>query len=107
MHNPSTFDAPRPAAARSSWLRYASPALFYPLAGRMIPFFAAGAALLAAAGLYTGLVVAPIAVEMPPITASPISVYVYPFLCAINPATVIAVKMATWSGPFVASSPNR
>ncbi|KRB17020.1 heme ABC transporter permease CcmC [Achromobacter mucicolens] len=60
MHNPSTFDAPRPAAARSSWLRYASPALFYPLAGRMIPFFAAGAALLAAAGLYTGLVVAPI-----------------------------------------------
>ncbi len=60
MHNPSTFDAPRPAAPRSSWLRYASPALFYPLAGRMIPFFAAGAALLAAAGLYTGLVVAPI-----------------------------------------------
>ena len=60
MHNPSTFDAPRPAASRSSWLRYASPALFYPLAGRMIPFFAAGAALLAAAGLYTGLVVAPI-----------------------------------------------
>ncbi|WP_240622268.1 heme ABC transporter permease CcmC [Achromobacter mucicolens] len=60
MHNPSTFDAPRTAAARSSWLRYASPAQFYPLAGRMIPFFAAGAALLAAAGLYTGLVVAPI-----------------------------------------------
>ena len=60
MQNPSTFDCPRAAPPRSSWLRYASPALFYPLAGRLIPFFAVGAALLAAAGLYTGLVAAPI-----------------------------------------------
>lgn len=60
MQNPPTFDSPRAAPPRAGWLRYASPALFYPLAGRMIPFFALGAALLAAAGLYAGLVVAPI-----------------------------------------------
>ncbi len=60
MQNQTAFDSPRAAPQRSGWLRYASPALFYPLAGRMIPFFALGAALLAVAGLYTGLVVAPI-----------------------------------------------
>lgn len=60
MQNPPTFDSPRAAPSRSRWLRYASPALFHPLAGRLIPFFAVAAALLAAAGLYTGLVVAPI-----------------------------------------------
>src|SRR4029077_20476900 len=32
---------------------------FYPLAGKMIPWFACAAALLAAAGLYIGLIVAP------------------------------------------------
>ena len=43
----------------TNWFRYSSPASFYPLAGRMIPWFGAAAALLAAAGLYVGLVVAP------------------------------------------------
>lgn len=41
------------------WYRYASPASFYPLAGRLIPVFATLAALLAAAGLYVAFVVAP------------------------------------------------
>lgn len=41
------------------WMRYASPAVFYPLAGRLIPWLALAAALFAAAGLYVGLVVAP------------------------------------------------
>ncbi len=39
--------------------RYAAPNLFYPLAGRMIPWFAAAAVVLCAAGLYIGFFVAP------------------------------------------------
>jgi heme exporter protein C len=39
--------------------RIASPAVFYPLAGRLIPWFALAAALFGAAGLYAGLVLAP------------------------------------------------
>ena len=42
-----------------SWFRFSSPASFYPLAGAMIPWFAAAAALLAAIGLYIGFRVAP------------------------------------------------
>jgi heme exporter protein C len=39
--------------------KYSSPATFYPLAGKMIPWFAVAAAVLAAIGLYVGLLVAP------------------------------------------------
>ena len=39
--------------------RFASPATFYPLAGRMLPWFALLAVLFAAAGLWVGLFVAP------------------------------------------------
>jgi heme exporter protein CcmC len=39
--------------------KYASPASFYPLAGKMIPWFAVPAAVLAVIGLYLGLIVAP------------------------------------------------
>ena len=39
--------------------QYSSPATFYALAGRMAPWFAATAAILAAVGLWIGLVVAP------------------------------------------------
>jgi heme exporter protein C len=39
--------------------QYSSPATFYALAGRMAPWFAGAAAILAAIGLWTGLVVAP------------------------------------------------
>ncbi len=42
-----------------SWFWYASPQTFYPLAGRMAPWFGIAAALLAAAGLYIGFFVAP------------------------------------------------
>ena len=42
-----------------NWFRYASPAAFYPLAEKMIPWFAGLAGLLAAVGLYVGLLVAP------------------------------------------------
>ena len=42
-----------------NWFRFASPASFYPLAGRLAPGFAIAAAILAAIGLWLGLVVAP------------------------------------------------
>ena len=42
-----------------NWYRFASPASFYPLAGRLIPWFAGLAALLCAAGLWVGFFVAP------------------------------------------------
>ncbi|HZH05455.1 MAG TPA: heme ABC transporter permease, partial [Lautropia sp.] len=42
-----------------SLYRYASPQTFYPLAGRLLPWFAAAAAILAAAGLWIGFLVAP------------------------------------------------
>src|SRR5216110_4139532 len=41
------------------WFLYASPPAFYPVAGRMAPWFAAGAAALALVGLWVGLVIAP------------------------------------------------
>jgi heme exporter protein C len=42
-----------------SWYRFSSPATFYPLAGRMIPWFTLAAVLLTIAGLYIGLSIAP------------------------------------------------
>src|SRR5712691_10790424 len=39
--------------------KYASPAAFYPLAGKMIPWFAVPAAILFVVGLYIGFFVAP------------------------------------------------
>ncbi|MEP6996529.1 MAG: heme ABC transporter permease CcmC [Betaproteobacteria bacterium] len=42
-----------------NWFRFASPASFFPLAGRLTPWFSAAAAMFAAAGLYLGLFAAP------------------------------------------------
>jgi heme exporter protein C len=42
-----------------NWFKFSSPASFYPLAGRLAPWFAIAAAILAAIGLWLGLVVAP------------------------------------------------
>ncbi|MDX9706885.1 MAG: heme ABC transporter permease, partial [Azospira sp.] len=42
-----------------NWFKYASPQSFYPLAGKMIPWFVAAGTLLALAGLWIGMVVAP------------------------------------------------
>jgi len=42
-----------------NWFRYSSPASFYPLAGRLIPWFFATAALLTIAGLYISFWLAP------------------------------------------------
>ncbi len=43
-----------------NWFKYASPATFYGLAGKMVPWFAISAAILFAAGLYMGFFVAPV-----------------------------------------------
>ena len=42
-----------------NWFKYASPATFLPVAGRLAPWFLGAAAVLAAIGLWLGLVVAP------------------------------------------------
>jgi heme exporter protein C len=46
-----------------NWFRYASPQTFYPLAGRMIPFFWTLAAIFAVAGLTIGFLIAPTDVQ--------------------------------------------
>ncbi|MBU0594629.1 MAG: heme ABC transporter permease CcmC [Pseudomonadota bacterium] len=43
----------------ANWYKYSSPATFYSLAGRMIPWFYAAAAVLSVIGLYIGFVLAP------------------------------------------------
>ena len=47
------------SATGINWFKYSSPQAFYPLAGRMIPWFAAVAVGLIAVGLYVGFFVAP------------------------------------------------
>lgn len=42
-----------------NWYRYASPVSFYPLAGKMLPWFAVAAAVLTVLGLYVGFFAAP------------------------------------------------
>ncbi|MCE7506304.1 heme ABC transporter permease CcmC [Polynucleobacter sp. IMCC30063] len=42
-----------------NWFKYSAPQPFYGLAGKLIPWFAAGALFLGLAGLYVGLLVAP------------------------------------------------
>ena len=42
-----------------NWFKYSSPQTFYPLAGKMVPWFMAPAALLGMTGLYIGFFVAP------------------------------------------------
>ena len=44
---------------RMNWFKYASPVTFYPLAGRLVPWFQALAVLFGVAGLYIGFFVAP------------------------------------------------
>jgi len=42
-----------------NWFKYASPPAFYPLAGKLAPWFLGVAAILGAIGLYIGLLAAP------------------------------------------------
>ena len=45
--------------SRINWFKYASPSTFYPLAGRLAPWFFVAAALFTVAGIYVGFFVAP------------------------------------------------
>ena len=47
------------SSATVNWFRFASPASFFPLAGKLAPWFALAAAALTVIGLWIGLVVAP------------------------------------------------
>ena len=51
--------APTRHAGRARWTRFASPARFYPVAGKLAPWYFAAAALWLALGLWLGFVVAP------------------------------------------------
>lgn len=42
-----------------NWFKYSSPKMFYPLAGKLIPWFATAAAILAVIGMYVGFFMAP------------------------------------------------
>lgn len=42
-----------------NWFKYSSPQTFFPLAGKLVPWFGAAALLACGAGLYIGLFVAP------------------------------------------------
>ncbi|WP_430459018.1 heme ABC transporter permease CcmC [Pusillimonas minor] len=42
-----------------NWFKYSSPKTFYPLAGKLIPWFASAAAILAVLGMYVGFFMAP------------------------------------------------
>lgn len=42
-----------------NWFKYSSPKMFYPLAGKLIPWFGAAAATLATIGMYVGFFMAP------------------------------------------------
>ena len=50
---------PSPRARHPGVFKYSSPQTFFPLAGKMLPFFAWAAAALALVGLYIGFFVAP------------------------------------------------
>lgn len=47
------------AQRKINWYKYTSPASFYPLAGKMIPWFAVLSAVLLVVGLYIGFFIAP------------------------------------------------
>jgi heme exporter protein C len=51
--------ASEPAVSGGRWLRFAAPQRFYPLAGRLLPWCWAVAAVLGLAGLVVGLLIAP------------------------------------------------
>jgi heme exporter protein C len=76
-----------------NWFRYASPQQFYPLAGRLIPWFSVAAALLAVAGLYIGLWLAPTDA-----TQGDAYRIIYVHVPTAWMSMVIYVAMAFWAG---------
>ena len=73
--------------------KYASPATFYPLAGKMIPFFYVLAAILTAVGLYISFFVAPTDA-----TQGEAYRIIFIHVPAAWMSMVIYLIMATWAG---------
>ena len=60
MNKPAGAGALAPAQSREiNWFRFSSPPAFFPVAGKLAPWFAAAAIVLLVAGLYVGFFVAP------------------------------------------------
>ena len=81
----------------SNWYRYSSPATFYPVAGRMIPWFGWAAAVLAAIGLWIGLGLAPTDFQQGEAYR-----IIFIHVAAAWMSMFIYVVMAAWSGVFLA-----
>ena len=77
----------------TGWFRYAAPQNFHSLAGRMIPWFGGGAALLALAGLWLGLLVAPTDAQQGDAYR-----IIFVHVPAAWMSMVIYVVMAAWAG---------
>ncbi len=76
-----------------NWFHYAAPQRFYPLAGRLIPVFAALAAVFATAGLVLGLLLAPTDAQQGDAYR-----VIYVHVPAAWMSMVIYVAMALWAG---------
>jgi len=59
MSSSPKIAAPGLLPGRVNWLKYAAPQAFYPVAGRLVPWFVAAALALGSAGLAVGFLVAP------------------------------------------------
>ena len=81
----------------SNWYRYSSPATFYPIAGRTIPWFGWAAAVLAAIGLWIGLGLAPTDFQQGEAYR-----IIFIHVAAAWMSMFIYVVMAAWSGVFLA-----
>lgn len=76
-----------------NWFKYAAPQSFYPLAGRLLPWLWALAALLAAAGLYIGFFVAPTDA-----TQGEVYRIIFIHVPAAWMSMIIYLAMAFWAG---------
>lgn len=76
-----------------SLLRFAAPQVFYPLAGKLAPWFAGTAAILAAIGLWLGFFVAPTDA-----TQGEVYRVIYIHVAAAWMSMFIYLVMAFWSG---------
>ena len=77
----------------TGWFRYAAPQNFHALAGRMIPWFGGAALLLALAGLWLGLLIAPTDAQQGEAYR-----IIFVHVPAAWMSMVIYVVMAAWAG---------
>jgi heme exporter protein C len=83
--------------ASSNWYRYSSPATFYPIAGKLIPWFGWSSAVLAVAGVWIGLGIAPTDFQQGDAYR-----IIFIHVATAWMSMFIYVVMAAWSGVFLA-----